>query len=283
MGLHEILDWWRRAAAQSPTAVKGAIKLRNQAQMVLGSHVTRAACDIDLMKNGEAMFAADMAPFVTTFIDVGANVGDWTAYLLTQAPAGVQGLAIDPSHSAGASLRARFAGESAVEVACVAVTAPGAPAEVTFFEEPDAGQTASLVPGTSATNARAVKVPTATIAQIVERRGWARLDLLKIDTEGYDLHVLRGCQALLAAQRIGAVQFEYNSQWRPARSSLLTAYQLLEEHGYTVYLLTPAGLQPFPIDEVGDFFSYANFVALSPAAASQLAHRVRDEFAAWRN
>jgi FkbM family methyltransferase len=250
--------------------------------MVLGYHVTQAARHIDLMKNGEAMFAADMAPFVATFIDVGANVGDWTAYMLAQAPAGVQGLAIDPSQSASAHLKTRFAGEPAVDVACVAVTAPGAPAEVTFFEEPDAGQTASLVPGTAAASARSVMVPTTTVAQIVARRGWAGLDLLKIDTEGYDLHVLRGCQALLAEQRIGAIQFEYNSQWRPARSSLLTAYQLLEEHGYMVYMLSPAGLQPFPIDEVGDFFSYANFVALSPAFAKHVAHRISGEFAAWR-
>lgn len=281
MGIHEFLDRWQQRLARSPAAVKWAIKLRNQAQMVVGYHVTQAARHIDLMENGEAMFAAAMAPFVSTFIDVGANVGDWTAYMRSQAPES-HGMAIDPSGSAIAQLRVRFGDEPAIEVIHAAVTASDAPAELTFFEEPDAGQTASLVPGAAMANALSVKVATTTISQLIAHMGWAQLDLLKVDTEGYDLHVLRGCQPLLAAHRIGAVQFEYNSQWRLAGSSLLTAYQLLEEYGYAVYLLSPSGLHPFPIREIGDFFSYANFVALSPDMANRLAHRITQEFAAWK-
>lgn len=86
--------------------------------------------------------------------------------------------------------------------------------------------------------------------------------MLKIDAEGYDLHVLLGARGLLESRRIGVVQFEYNAPWARAGSTLSFAFQLLRGAGYRVFLLKAGGLYRFEPDRVGEYFHYSNFVAL---------------------
>jgi len=55
---------------------------------------------------------------------------------------------------------------------------------------------------------REIDVEIVTIGSLIKRFAFAPLDLLKIDTEGYDLEVLHGAQALLASQAIDVVLTE---------------------------------------------------------------------------
>jgi hypothetical protein len=109
-----------------------------------------------------------------------------------------------------------------------------------------------------------------TLDEELAARGIAEVDLLKIDAEGYDLHVLRGAERCLAARAVAVVQFEYNRPWLFARSTLGEALRLLEDHGYEVHLLRRDGLHAFDYDREREFFGYANFVALSPAGRMRL-------------
>jgi FkbM family methyltransferase len=55
-----------------------------------------------------------------------------------------------------------------------------------------------------------VTVPVWTLDQYVEKHQLPPIDLLKIDTQGYDLQVLHGARAQLTAGRIGLVMLEIN-------------------------------------------------------------------------
>jgi FkbM family methyltransferase len=52
------------------------------------------------------------------------------------------------------------------------------------------------------------EVKVVSVESLVSRLSLERVDLFKIDTEGYDLEVLRGAQGLLASQSVGAVLTE---------------------------------------------------------------------------
>ena len=69
----------------------------------------------------------------------------------------------------------------------------------------------------------------------------ARFALVKIDTEGHDLTVLRGARAMLAEHRIAVVQFEYNHRWVFARAFLRDAFEFLADLGYRGRQAHPEG------------------------------------------
>jgi hypothetical protein len=95
--------------------------------------------------------------------------------------------------------------------------------------------------------------------------------LVKIDTEGHDLTILRGAGALLAGHRIAVAQFEYNHRWVFARAFLRDAFELLAGHGYQIGKLTPKGVEFYPgWDPDLETFVEGNYVACTPAVADRL-------------
>jgi hypothetical protein len=135
-----------------------------------------------------------------------------------------------------------------------------------LYEQPDAGELSSSIPGWSGTlEGRAV--PSVTVDGLLARANWPTIDFLKIDTEGADAIVLAGAARALQAQRIGIVQFEYNRPWRKAGHTLAGVTAMLHSVGYEVFVLRPGRLERYDYAAFGEFFSYANFVAVSPLVA----------------
>ena len=103
-----------------------------------------------------------------------------------------------------------------------------------------------------------------TLQDFVEVAGLDHITLVKIDTEGHDLAVLRGAQALLEQRRISVVQFEYNHRWVYSRSFLCDAFDLLRPLGYCLGKLTPLGVEFYPgWDPDLETFVEGNYVACS--------------------
>ena len=266
----KILAAMQRALGRSTLVVSAAVKIRNQCASIIRYQLGE---DWHLDQNGESWLVQFFGPSCSTFIDVGANVGEWAQLLLYYAPTAKHGLLIDASCSAVTKLKGRFQNEPAISIIHAAVS--DTVGEEYFYEEDDAGMTSSLVAGFSMPGAKRNLVCVTTLDAEASKHGLSHIDILKIDTEGYDLHVLRGAENLLRNQSIGIIQFEYNAPWADAGSTLTGARRLLNRHGYEVFLLKSTGIYRIDFAYFGEFYQYANFIAVSKKNMLQIEAAVK--------
>lgn len=139
----------------------------------------------------------------STFVDVGANVGRWTAEAVRCAPAG-RHMAFEPSPAVMETLRRRF---PQVDVRAVALADEGGTADFCYFER---------MPGWSGLRQRPEVDPrvghptwiTVALSRLDDEIGDLSPALIKIDVEGNELAVLRGGAATIARTR-PVVVFEH--------------------------------------------------------------------------
>ena len=83
-----------------------------------------------------------------------------------------------------------------------------------------------------------------TVDRFSADHGLVAITLLKVDTEGHDLSVLRGASSMLNQGVIGIVQFEYNWRWVASRTFLKDVFDLADSlPRYTVGKVTPKGIE----------------------------------------
>jgi hypothetical protein len=104
--------------SRSPLLVRAAVKLRNQAAMVVGNHLNAGN---DPSKNGENWLHDRIAPNASFFVDVGANVGSRALHFASRMSA-PRGLLYEPSPVTVAALRGRVAALPGLTVVPAAVS-----------------------------------------------------------------------------------------------------------------------------------------------------------------
>jgi FkbM family methyltransferase len=243
-------DLAARSLAKSALLSKFAVKVRNQASRVIAYHLGESPHP---ERNGEFELLRCLAPHVRTFIDVGANVGSWSQFMMDHSSA--EGYLFDASAQCANALRLRFQGQRfAIKESAVSDFNGFS----RFAEEAGFGETSSLADAASNSTGSEIRyrmVPVTTLD--AEFPAPVSIDLLKIDTEGFDLKVMKGATSLLSRTRF--VQFEYNSSWVYAGSSLYEAQLFCAELGFTIYLVRSTGIHPFRRDFWGEYFGYSNF------------------------
>lgn len=251
----------QQAVARSQICTRLAIKIREQCNSVIG---LRCRSGIEAEQNGEAWLADRIAPSARMVVDVGANLGNWTTMFAQRMRCPGQAVLFEPNPEAAERLEQMAWPNPGLQVDVLRKAVGDTPGTAAFFAEEGFGETSSLVQSHSLTQARKLHVPVTTLDNEMATCGIDRIDMLKIDAEGYDLRVLQGAAGLLRGQRVGAVQFEYNAPWAAAGSTLCQAFQFLEEMGYAVFLLKLGGLYRLDPARTGEYFRYSNFVALHP-------------------
>jgi FkbM family methyltransferase len=104
-------------------------------------------------------------------------------------------------------------------------------------------------------------VRTTTLEEYTHAAGLKDVLLLKIDTEGHDLRVLRGAIELFRSRQIRYVQFEYNSAWIASRQFLKDAFDLLLPQGYLIGKIHKTFVERFiEWDYRLEWFEHTNFV-----------------------
>lgn len=241
--------------ARNRSIAHAARLLGNQCNAVVSRYLSSSS---NPAINGEARLVKQLAPVLREVVDIGANVGDWTDLVLQVKTAAARIVCYEPSSACVARLKARFP-TAHVEVRQIAVCDRFGEAE--FAAEENFGTSSALLAGYSNNQKTHVEiVPTRTLDAEWDGRN-TTIDLLKIDTEGFDYHVLKGAKTLLAEQRIRFLQFEFSRRWDQTESTLAGAMNLLATHGYHIFLLNDRGLHPFERSKWERYLGYANFVA----------------------
>ena len=219
----------------------------------------------DFEVNGERFLVSALAPFgLRTVLDVGANVGGWAQIAADAFPqAAVH--AFELSEGTRKVLKSNLEGVRFV----VPDRALGSTAG--FVEYKDYGELSTVNSIVATTFHDATTPFTLRSAQLVRgddylrQHGIEHVDLLKIDVEGAEMHVLRGFEDALRRGAIRVIQFEYGHANADAGPGHLMKdfYALLEGTGYAVGRLWSAGVQFSPFKyRFNNFDSGPNYVAV---------------------
>jgi FkbM family methyltransferase len=161
------------------------------------------------------------------FIDVGANVGTYT---LWAAELGAEVIALEPAEDTFGLLLENIALNG------YRVTAVRAAAG-------DHCGTARFTTGLDSANCLAADGPVrADLTTIDSLVGDRHVTGMKVDVEGFEIDVLRGCARALSERRIGLIQLEWNQTSTAAvGADRRPVAQLLAGYGYLLYRPNSAG------------------------------------------
>lgn len=172
-------------------------------------------------------------PDARTIVDVGANVGQ-SALLFARVWPAARIHAFEPIASTFERLVANVSG---CERITPVHTALGARAGTATVDLQRGASNNSISYSDAAARVGVVEtVSIDTLDRYARDRGLERIDLLKVDCEGYDLEVLRGAEALLSEGRIGFVQAE--AGMNPANEKHVPLGEIqsfLEGRGYVLF------------------------------------------------
>lgn len=223
--------------------------------------------------NGEAYVQrcviAGTGSAAATVFDVGANLGDWTeSWVSACHAAGREDYrlwAFEPVPETHGMLAKRFAENDRITAENLALSDSEGTAEM-LVTSATAG-TNTLAFGQTAEGAATVSVPTRSAARMVDELGLDGIQLLKADTEGHDLKVIRGAMPLLDQERVDALQFEYNHRWIHGRAFFKDVFDLFQSGPYRIYRIRRQHLELLPDwhPELERFFE-ANFLVLHDRA-----------------
>jgi FkbM family methyltransferase len=195
--------------------------------------------------------------------DVGANEGHWLADVLARAPmAAIH--AFEPQALLATRIAAKHHGVTVNNMALG--DAPGS-LDLCDYAEHAGSQHASLlkgvIDGIHRGETRYTRVPVGTLDDYCADKGIDRIDLLKIDVEGFELKVLQGARRMLKEGRIETIQFEFNEMNVVGRSFLNDFFSLLQG-SHQLYRLLPHGLLPLRAGGhwMNEQFIFQNIVAL---------------------
>lgn len=246
-----------------------ALKIANQCNAIIRAHFNSGTNPID---NGEDLLISHLGKSVRTFFDVGANNGQWVATAV-KTFSEAEGVCYEPLPSAQVHLVRVLSNLERVNWVPRALGDHLSTME--FFECEEYTDMSSLVQNNDLHKGKKHLVEVSTVDVELENKGWACLDFLKIDVEGYDFFVLKGADKALAMGLIGVVQFEYTDFWRRAGATLCAATEYLEKKGYEVYLLKKDGLYRRPEEKWGEYYGYSNYVAVGEKWKSKVEQLIR--------
>lgn len=195
-----------------------------------------------LLRHPEWNLPQDLAPLVARllrlrpeffFLQIGAFDGlenDPVAPLVREF--GIGGIVVEPQPAAAAALRANYAPFPQVAVVNAAIA--DADGDREFFTASDASiQQASLSRshlvshGVSADRIAAIRVCCTTVANLLREHGRERCDLIQIDAEGWDHHIVRSINYPSVQPSI--VRFEHHHMSNADADACL---ELLASYGF---------------------------------------------------
>jgi FkbM family methyltransferase len=210
--------------------------------------------------NGEHYLLRTLASqSIECVFDVGANVGDWAIAVHERCPtATVHAFEIAPETFQ--VLQRNTSHIPAIMTNNCGLAETEGPATVKFFY--DNPELSSLIDVPYDRPSVSVSSRTLTGDGYAEQHGIRRIDLLKMDTEGSELLVLRGLSGMLSSGSIDVIQFEYSRLNIGPKFLLKDFYDVLDQSRYAVGKLFPDHVAFKPYELMDETFMGPNYVAV---------------------
>lgn len=195
-------------------------------------------------------------------LDVGANVGDWTAEFLASSPRATL-FCFEPSSSAFERLSARFADNPQVHLSQAAAGA--SPGTSQLWTDSPGSPLASLT--RRRLDHLEIEFGSSEEVAVVDLDTWCRdkgvvPQVIKLDVEGHELDVLAGAGQILG--KVSVVQFEFGGCNIDTRTYFQDFYNLFRDAGFRVFRLTPRGpLEVESYGEADECFQTTNYLAVA--------------------
>ncbi len=202
-----------------------------------------------------------------TVFDVGANRGEWSRLVQAHCLGRVRIHAFEPNPQAFSELSAwaetTRPGSTVVTQAAVAEAEGNRDLQLYEWQDELSGfytRSDPLFAGKPAP--RRVPVRCVSIDGYCREHGVRHIDFLKIDVEGAELDVLRGCGRLLSHARIDFLQFEYGGTYRDSGARLRDVFEYLRASGYLVFRIEQQLQHVAAWHDSLEDYRYSNFLAI---------------------
>jgi FkbM family methyltransferase len=172
-------------------------------------------------------------------LDIGANVGIWTRLFAERANRG-QVYAFEPSPDTFHLLVKNCVQHANVE--CIRTAIGAESGTLSFNENTTTSGLRHLVPGMAAEAFGVIPVTVSSLDDWVRKTNLERIDLVKIDVEGFEEELLNGARETLTRFQ-PAIVFEYIATFALARSKYQgrKLFRMLKQLSYRVYRLDRHG------------------------------------------
>jgi FkbM family methyltransferase len=214
--------------------------------------------------------------------DIGANIGDWLRSLFDVAErlGCLRQLAVhafEPVPSTYERLLNMIkidqrATTAIIKPECLAMSSSRGSASMSIVG--DGVGINSLHQDSTTAYTESIVIVTNTVDHYFQENNIKMVHLLKCDTEGHDMEVLRGAQDALRHERVRVLQFEYNHRWVFSRNFLKDAFDLVAGLPYTIGKVTSSRVEFYSEwhPELERFFE-ANFVIVHDDARRWFLHQ----------
>jgi FkbM family methyltransferase len=221
----------------------------------------------DALVSGERQvlaFLKGLLPPAPTVFDVGANKGTYTQLVLTLLPQATV-FSFEPSPAVFQALSERFGAARNVRLFNHGFSSTE---EQTILYSNQAGsELGSLYKrrldhigiGMDCQERIVLK----TLAGFCSAQAVSTVDLLKLDTEGHELEVLRGAGDMLKSESIGCIQFEFGGCNIDSRTYFQDFYYCLDPQYYLYRILPSALVRVRQYREEDEVFTTTNYLGLS--------------------
>lgn len=200
--------------------------------------------------------------------DVGANIGKYSLMLRDAFP-GAKVYAFEPNINAFRILQEKLSGK--VECLNLGMGADQKAGKLFTYSGTLSSSHASAYKDMftlfhKTEDLTTVEFQMTTVDGFCKEKGIDTIDLLKIDTEGCELQVLKGAHERLSGGRIKVIQFEFGECNVFSRVFLRDFYEVLA--GFRMFRLDSQKLIPLPAYEpVNEIFRFQNMVAINKSVS----------------
>ena len=213
---------------------------------------------------------------IKTVFDVGANFGNYSIMIKEKFPHTII-YAFEPHPKSFSILKTNTSKYENLFIYNVAIGNPVNGAETIKlydYSNNDGSEHASVLPDTflyswNTTDIIAHEVELISLNDFCGTNNITEIDFLKIDTEGFELDVLKGIQEMLDKNSVKFIQFEFNAM-NAGRVFFLDFWKLLSKNFY-LYRLFPNGLYKIETYDPMflEIFHFQNYIAVNKSVQLQ--------------